>query len=169
VTPAAVPPRVVELPIWQRIQSDPLLTHQLTSSDLVATGSQPQPVHTAQPQAIATGHDDDPDCSNLGATHNGKDQFLEQIRQGIRFSLDLGLTNRSIHPKLRLLLSQMYQRDWGLFDSNQPIHQFVPTTDSPDFHGKLRAVAESTTVASIESIDMNREDDSDSSTSHQDP
>lgn len=137
------PKRVVELPIWQRIQSDPLLTSQLTHEAPAAQAeSEAADVTPAISRAVAPCQDSD---SHSPATiRNGKEQFLEQIRQGIRFSLDLGLTNRAMQPKLRLLLSQMYQLDQTIFNFNQPIHHFVPASDSPDFHGKLRAVAQST-------------------------
>ncbi|MBL1174271.1 hypothetical protein [Pantanalinema sp. GBBB05] len=142
--PAEVKPkRVVELPIWQRIQSDPLLTSQLTHEAPTAQ-AESEPAYVTPAVSGATAHCQDLDSHSPATICNGKEQFLEQIRQGIRFSLDLGLTNRAMQPKLRLLLSQMYQLDQTIFNFNQPIHHFVPASDSPDFHGKLRAVAQST-------------------------
>lgn len=133
----------VELPIWKRIQSDPMLTSPVTATN-ADTAIAPAANPAIPPSAIVPDQGDDPEQGSLVATRNGKERFLEQIKQGIRFSLDLGFSNRAMHPKLRLLLSQMYHLDWTIFDFNQPIHQFVPALDSPDFHGKLRAVAQST-------------------------
>ncbi|MGI0484400.1 hypothetical protein ACN4EK_03120 [Pantanalinema rosaneae CENA516] len=152
--PASPPPhqaqtqKEVELPIWKRIQSDPMLTNQLTNPhDAEATIA---PESDQDEQAIpASNHCQPLNDNSLAPTQNGKERLLNQIRQGIRFSLNLGLTDRSMPPKLRLLLSQMYPPDWTMFDFSQPIHQFVPAADSPDFHGKLRAVAQSTDTEPI--------------------
>lgn len=152
VTPAEAPSappteikakRGVELPIWKRIQSDPMLANQLTIPTAPATQTEPDSTQVTYPALMATDPCQELDSKSFAATRNGQEQVLEQIRQGIQFFLDLGLTNPSMHPKLRLLLSQLCQFNWAIFDFNQPIHQFVPAIDSPDFHGKLRAVAQS--------------------------
>jgi hypothetical protein len=54
----------------------------------------------------------------------------------------LGLSNKSLKPKLRLHLTTLYQPNWLISSaSKHPIHQFTPLSEASDFYIKLKAVA----------------------------
>lgn len=68
------------------------------------------------------------------------DRELQQFKEGVIFALSSCLASRTLHPSLRLQLSQCYWLNWQHFLDQAPIEQFTPETDSSEFYGKLKSV-----------------------------
>lgn len=52
-----------------------------------------------------------------------------------------GLSDQAIKPKLKLELAALYQPNWSVSSTKPPIHQFIPISETSDFHSKLKSVA----------------------------
>jgi hypothetical protein len=52
-----------------------------------------------------------------------------------------GLSDHAIKPKLKLELAALYQPNWSVSSAKPPIHQFIPISETSDFHSKLKSVA----------------------------
>lgn len=68
---------------------------------------------------------------------------FKEFKEGVVFALSCGLAAHALKPRMRLLLSRLYQIDWLQFcTSSKAIEQFVPALEPSEFHNKLKIVAE---------------------------
>jgi hypothetical protein len=71
------------------------------------------------------------------------DREFKEFKEGVVFALSSGLAASALQPRMRLLLSRLYQIDWLQFCTTpKAIDQFIPTLEASEFHRKLKTVAE---------------------------
>jgi hypothetical protein len=69
------------------------------------------------------------------------DREFKDFKEGVLFALSSGLAARFLQPRLRLELSRIYQLDWFKFSGvPSSIDQFVPASETSEFHNKLKSV-----------------------------
>jgi hypothetical protein len=74
---------------------------------------------------------------------NDPEREFKEFKEGVVFALSSGLSAAALKPRIRLMLSRLYQIDWLEFcTSPKAIDQFIPTLDPSEFHHKLKTVAE---------------------------
>lgn len=68
---------------------------------------------------------------------------FKEFKEGVVFALSSGLAAPALKPRMRLLLSRLYQIDWLQFcTSPKAIDQFIPALEPSEFHNKLKTVSE---------------------------
>ncbi|GAB4342153.1 MAG: hypothetical protein OHK0047_34120 [Leptolyngbyaceae cyanobacterium] len=84
-----------------------------------------------------------PASDQLDKPEPDPEREFKEFKEGVVFALSSGLAAHTLKPRMRLLLSRLYQIDWLQFcTSSKAIEQFVPALKPSEFHNKLKTVAE---------------------------
>lgn len=84
-----------------------------------------------------------PEPEKLDKPEQDPEREFKEFKEGVVFALSSGLAAPTLKPRMRLLLSRLYQIDWLQFcTSPKAIDQFIPALEPSEFHNKLKTVAE---------------------------
>lgn len=84
-----------------------------------------------------------PEIDKLDKPEAESEREFKEFKEGVIFALSSGLAAQALKPRIRLLLSRLYQIDWLQFCSSpRAIDQFIPVLEPSEFYNKLKTVAE---------------------------
>lgn len=84
-----------------------------------------------------------PEIDRLDKPEADPEREFKEFKEGVVFALSSGLAAQALKPRMRLLLSRLYQIDWLQFCSSpKAIDQFIPALEPSEFYNKLKTVSE---------------------------